>query len=350
MTLTNIFFGKKVVQQAYLNNALIYQSNGWETLPSTCSEVWTKEYGALNSSNVNQCTIDSNNNIYVIANLTLFKINSEGTLLWSKAISGIRYIAIDHNNDVYIALVDGDFSYIAKLDSEGKFENKFKATPFNCNKITNFTLDSNYIYISMNYNNSSNYFFSKLDKTGNLIEQSNFAPNTSTLAFNDSFLFAGSGGSLIKLDKSKISGSSALMCSPAPIYSISNVISDGLGNIIFLYSNGLIFKYNIEAKTTTQYASPASNINYTLTLDYQKNLYSIYTDASSEDKVYLMKYSSDGTLIFKIQILASNDRAILSGALNVDNNGNIYYFYLESNISATFTLKCKKLVNLIKET
>ena len=63
MTLSNIFFGKKVVQQAYLNNALIYQSKGWKTLPSTCSEVWTKELGIVDTDTINQCLIDTNNNI-----------------------------------------------------------------------------------------------------------------------------------------------------------------------------------------------------------------------------------------------------------------------------------------------
>lgn len=349
MTLSNIFFGKKVVQQAYLNNALIYQSKGWETLPSTCSEVWTKEYGVLNSSNVNQCESDSNNNIYVLADSKIFKIDSEGTLIWSKSINGIKYIAIDYNNDVYIALVDGDYSYVAKLDNKGNIENKFKANDYLGNKITNFALDNNYIYISTNYNDDSNFKIFKLDKIGNLIKRGDFKPNKSTLAVDDSFLYAGSRKSLIKLDKNKISSSPAAIDSVSINFNVENVILDGLGNIIFSYNNGSIFKYNIEAKTTTQYNLFTSSLNFSLALDYQKNLYSIYTDTIGSYKLYLQKFSSDGTLIFKTQILGGNSSAIVYGALNVDNNGNIYYLYLENNNNSTFTLKSKKFINLVKK-
>ncbi|MCX8721288.1 hypothetical protein, partial [Lactobacillus sp. B4010] len=130
---------------------------------------------------------DSNNNIYILTHYQIFKLNSEGTLIWSKTIADIQRIAIDTNNDVYIALADINYSYIAKLDNNGNIENKFKLDGYLCNVITNFTIDDNYFYMSSNYNNDSNRYFFKIDKQGKLIKQASLNLDRSTLVANDSF-------------------------------------------------------------------------------------------------------------------------------------------------------------------
>lgn len=350
MTLSNIFFGKKVVQQAYLNNALIYQSNGWQTLPSTCTEAWTKNVGIVNSNTVDQCVIDSNNNIYVLVDHRIFKLNSEGILIWSKIINGIERIAIDTNNDVYIALIlydnDGSsFLHIAKLDNNGNIEKEFKPTGLLSNFVTNFALDNNYFYISVYYNNTSNKFLLKIDKQGKVVDSTNnYELNNSTLvASDDSYLYAGFVNNLIKIDKNNIDNYT-VQYKAASSYSIKNLLLDGLGNIIFLHGTNDVFRYNFETKTTIKYGIYASNVNCSLALDYQKNLYYIYTERNGVGayQVYLVKYSSDGSLIFKNQILTDSSNS--SGILVTDQYGNVYYMSIDSN-----QMSIKKLINIEKK-
>ena len=346
MTLSNIFFGKKVVQQAFLNNALIYQSKGWETLPSTCSEVWTKELGIVNSDIVNQCLTDTNNNIYVLTNYQIFKFNSEGTLIWSKTINDIQRIAIDTDNDVYIAFADTNYSYIAKLDNNGNIENKFKASDSLCNVIANFIVDGNYFYLSGNYNNDSNGYFFKIDKQSKLITKAVMNLNKSTLVANDSFLYAGLENKLIKIDKSNISNYTPVCTTPSS-YTVGNVVLDGIGNAIFTDIYGAVYKYNFENKVSTEYSRRIVDSSPTIALDYQKNLYFISDESNGAGNILgLIKNSSDGTLIFDTQILTNQNKSMFHGKLDVDNNGNIYYLYNKYNSDLNYSLTVKKMINI----
>ena len=346
MTLSNIFFGKKVVQQAYLNNALIYQSKGWETLPSTCREVWTKELGIVDTDTINQCLIDTNNNIYILTHYQIFKLNSEGTLIWSKTIADIQRIAIDTDNDVYIAFADTNYSYIAKLDNNGNIENKFKASDSLCNVIANFIVDGNYFYLSGNYNNDSNGYFFKIDKQSKLITKAVMSLNKSTLVANDSFLYAGLENKLIKIDKSNISNYTPV-CTTQSSYTVGNVVLDGIGNAIFTDIYGAVYKYNFENKVSAEYSRKIVDSNPTIALDYQKNLYFISDESNVTGYILsLMKYSSDGTLIFDTQILTSHDNSMFHGKLVVDNNGNIYYLYNKYNSDLNYSLMVKKIINI----
>ena len=346
MTLSNIFFGKKVVQQAYLNNALIYQSKGWETLPSTCSEVWTKELGMVDADTINQCMIDTNNNIYVLTHYKVFKLNSEGTLIWSKTFADIQRIAIDTDNDVYIAFADTDSLYISKLDNNGNLENKFKIDGYLCNIITNFTIDGNYFYLSGNYNNDSNDYFFKIDKQSKLITSVVMNLNKSTLVANDSFLYAGFENKLIKIDKSNMFNYTPLCTTPSS-YTVGNVVLDGIGNAIFTDIYGAVYKYDFKNNVVTKYSRRIVDSNPTIALDYQKNLYFISDESNGTGNILgLIKFSSDGTLIFDIQILTNQKKSMFHGKLDVDNNGNIYYLYNKYNSDLNYSLIVKKLINI----
>ena len=356
MTLSNIFFGKKVVQQAYLNNALIYQSKGWETLPSTCSEVWTKDLGSISPSAVQQCIIDSDNNIYVLTNYQIFKLNSDGVLTWSRSANGIQSIVVDTNNDVYAAYVKNSCPYIAKLDGNGNVENEFQVCNKICDTITNFALDKNCYYIST-ASNDGYYFFVKYYKQSKIFNEITLSLNNSTLvATDDSFLYAGYNHSLIKIDKNNISNHTIIETSNevSSNYNIRNVILDGLGNIIYIYSESSIYKYNFENKTTVKYHGINHYNNYSLALDYQKNVYFLNIINNADNtfiKLNLVKYSSDGTLIFNTQILDSSSGSMNmgSGKLTTDQYGNIYYLYEKVNSDSTYNLIVKKLINIEKK-
>lgn len=362
MTLSNIFFGKKVVQQAYLNNALIYQSKGWETLPSTCMEEWTKDLGSIIPAAVKQCIIDSDDNIYLLTNSEIIKLNSDGVLIWSELANGIQRIAVDNNdnnNNVYVVYIKDSWPYIATLDSNGNIENEFLAAKYTCDIITNFELDKNCYYISTTAKNG-NYFFIKTYRQSKIFDKTNLSLNNSTLvATDDSFLYAGSNHSLIKIDKNNISNHTIIETSNEVIsnYDIKNVILDGLGNIIYIYSDESIYKYNFENKTTVKYRGTNNYnnyINYSLALDYQKNIYFLNIIGTANDtfpKINLAKYSSDGTLIFNTQILdsSSGNISIEGGKLTTDQYGNIYYLYEKVNSDSTYNLIIKKLINIEKK-
>lgn len=356
MTLSNIFFGKKVVQQAYLNNALIYKSKGWETLPSTCSEVWTKDLGIIDASAIKQCIIDSDDNIYVLTDYQIFKLNSDGVLTWSKSANGIQRIIVDTNNDVYAVYTKNSLPYIAKLDSNGNFENEFQVCNKICDTITNFALDKNCYYISI-ASFDGYYFFVKYYKQSKVFNEITLNLNDSTLvATDDSFLYAGYNHSLIKIDKNNISNHTIIETSNEVLsnYNIKNVILDGLGNVIYVYSEGSIYKYSFDSKTTVKYRGTINYTNYSLALDYQKNIYFLNIIGTVNDtfsKLNLVKYSSDGTLIFNTQILcsSSDDRYVGNGRLTTDQYGNIYYLYEKVDSNSTYNLIAKKLINIEKK-
>ena len=364
MTLSNIFFGKKVVQQAYLNNALIYQSKGWQTLPSTFTEVWTKELGSVDSNNFDQykiqVAIDSDNNIYVLLRDTyvLLKLSSEGDLIWSQKISGIRGLTIDPNNDIYIAMVIYDtqylchFLYIAKLDSSGNIESKVKLTNNSFYYCDNFVLYDNYFYITgydkdMN-NNIINNFFYKYDKNGKEVAENRFELNPSTLIADDSYLYAGQSGSILRFDKNDITKYSTIKN-----YSDQNIRSirqDGLGNIYYFISNGQLVKLNLENKTFKTILT-VNNVylNNSICFDFKKNVYVVrnFIDYSIDSQTNLVKFSSDDTLIYDSKMINASYTVhpFFNGKLCADNNGNIYYIYPDPD----GFLQLKKIINIEKK-
>lgn len=78
MALDNIFMGKRVVQQAYLNNALLYQANGWKGNPEDYSET------TLPSFSPNLDTFSSFDNLTYLEDDTL--------LLQFGSNSGYKYL------------------------------------------------------------------------------------------------------------------------------------------------------------------------------------------------------------------------------------------------------------------
>ena len=83
MDLSNIFIGNKVVQRAYYRDALLYKSNGWETLPSTFQKVFTKNY---NMGTFRAATTDLDNNLYIATSGGyISKLDPDGNIIWQKS-------------------------------------------------------------------------------------------------------------------------------------------------------------------------------------------------------------------------------------------------------------------------
>lgn len=360
MTLSNIFFGKKVVQQAYLNNALIYQSKGWETLPSTCSEVWTKDYDI--SYSFGELVSDLDNNLYGLNINSLYKFDSDGSILWQKSLEEFKksdehncsFYYLKFNNNLFFAKVnDNSKWFIYELDRDGLIKNEYNIYdiyPCSWLKISSFVIDDKYIYVSgYNMNNSYqvyNNYLLKIDRiTKKLVQKATVFIGNNTLISIDKYLYAEENvafntGFLRRFDKDDISNSSIIDdLNNADINSnITSITSDKLGNIIYKTHNNGTYKYSTKDKTKIKLPIYNNNENNSMCVDYQQNLYVIEYISSSQT-TNLLKISSDNTLIYKIPI-----KGAANSILTVDYQGNIYYKWDTSSQN-----HIKKLINIEKK-
>lgn len=371
MTLSNIFFGKKVVQQAYLNNALIYQSKGWETLPSTCTEVWTKEYGI--QSNLYSLTIDLDNNIYALGNKSLYKFDSNGEILWQKDFSkepenNISYLQLNStNNSVFVMRSTGSDKspyhfYIDEFSSDGSIKNEYDIRAIiggSFNSVNGYIVDDGYIYINVYYYSTYDYSYSNrylvkidmLEKKQVQIAQ-NIYINSGCLVSYGKYLYAAvdygpvnpnSGKYLVKFNKEDLNKAATInnWIDTSDSYNqIDSITTDKLGNIIYKTFRNGTFKYNVDSTSKVKLPIDEYNDNAIIHVDYQQNIYVIeYVNQPSTLSSNLLKISSDNTLIYKIPIKDN-----VNAAFTVDYQGNIYYSW---NLSGQTYIK--KLINIEKK-
>ena len=349
MSLDNVFTGKKVVQQIYLKNALIYQSKGWETLPSAPQVEWTKNYSGTGTGIVNNCAVDQDNNIYIAFQNFVYKISADGLLLWRKAFSGAQKICIDQDNNIYLAQLayynqsdNGKSPIINQIDTNGNLIKRLRAIDYIADSITGFTFDRNYLYIASQY--SSQYqHLCKVDKGLQNSVDLNINDSIYNLVTSETsqYIFYSDGYNLYQIKKDDLKSSPISISSSH--YMIQNMILDDLGNLIF-YDGHIVFKYNIETKLVTKMPTLLESNNSTMCIDYQQNFYLIW--AYSTSMVNLVKYSSDNTQIYNSFVIdTAFQGAATNGKLIADHNGNIYYIYLNSNTEVTVT----KIINLVKK-
>ena len=361
MTLSNIFFGKKVVQQAYLNNALIYQSKGWETLPSTCSEVWTKSYDI--TSGLFSLTSDLDNNIYALSNDSLYKFDPEGAILWQKKFtdpdSRLFCLKLDNvSNSIYLsrrAYINNSSSiFVDEFNSDGSIKNEYNIDMAG-RDCTNLVVDDNYFYISSETSSSNTtelystllIKYNKLDKK--TVQSRNIIIAANTLISLGKYLYAAVGSSqlfttLIRFNKEDLTDSIIINNwlnnndFSNNDYNIRLITKDQLGNIIYQTRLRGTIKYNIDSKMRTTLPIIAQNSNSIIHIDYKQNIYAIEYDMTG-NSTNLLKISSDNTLIYKIPI-----KEVLNPNFTIDYQGNIYYCW-NSN-GQTYI---KKLINIEKK-
>ncbi len=339
MTLSNIFFGKKVVQQAYLNNALIYQSKGWETLPSTCSEVWTKSYDTVNAV----CSVakDGLDNLYVASENSVYKIDSDGNLMWKYAISNAVEIPsiVVFPTYIYCAyLASNNLGYVAKIDNNGNLISTVDVHSLAPNSASShfndMQKDSNNIYaITQSH-------LLKLNQDFKVIDDVDISSYTSYIATriainNGPYIFIGTKYYGFRLNKSDLKNS-IILPNYSFLFSTDSIAMDNIGNLYLGSSsqNGPI-KYDAENCQAIELLSPDNT--YALCLDNQENVYFVMNSGTFR----LAKYSSDGTEIWETNIPASNGRI----KIVTDSNNNIYVAYVDKNSK----LAIKKFINLVKE-
>lgn len=356
MTLSNIFFGKKVVQQAYLNNALIYQSKGWETLPSTCSEVWTKSYDKV--KDVCSVAKDNSDNLYVASiNSTspfitsVYKIDSEGNVIWKYTIGGattpIRIVVFStyiycsytlfKNNDYY--------GYVAKIDANGNL--------ISTTDVHSIVPDSSYYYFNDIQKDNNNIYaitpshLLKLNQDLKVIDgivtSSYTGYEASKIAINNGpYIFVGTGNYGFRLDKSNLKNIIMLPSGGlGNTYYISSLKMDNIGNLYAGSFNYPLAALKYDVKTCKLITTLFACLSYDICTDSQESVYFAYFNSYPK----LRKYSSDGTLIWDNIQIPVLDTSTNNIKVITDSNNNIYVAYIDSN----GMLAIKKFINLVKE-
>lgn len=358
MTLSNIFFGKKVVQQAYLNNALIYQSKGWETLPSTCMEEWTKDYDDA-TSYIYDCAIDLDNKIYVVTNNgknNVIKLDSDGKIIWKKYYKDANRVKIDSNNNAFIVSYTDDSYHqitINKLDSNGNGEsvNVGKVIQnHSLDRCKDFVVDDDFFYFSCydNYYSSYYYYIVVTDKNGKLLNYKSVDSSVDCIGTdNNRYLYYSDYNQLFRINRKDLTNNVQINSSVGNTNSgdyIKKITIDLFGNIVCMttYSGAIVVdklgkqiaKYDFNG-----YGSPY------MCIDYKGNIYG-FSIKNNESNNKFTKYSSDSTLIFRTDTLNISGSGNNSSFNNLvtDYHGNIYYLYCFEN-----ELTIKKLINIEKK-
>lgn len=351
MSLDNVFMGKKVVQQIYLKNALIYQSKGWETLPSAPQVEWTKSYDNK-SKPITDSAIDQNSNIYVCSQESVCKIDADGTLVWSMSFPNITSIkvCVDENTNVYVALVNGSCLEIKKLAPNGTTLCSNSNFNLKVSIINAIVIDNSNLYIS---GKDTDSFLCKFDKDLKIIQQTAISANALMTTNESPYLFFCQGGYLESIEKKDIEHSSPKTLNSKAPYGLSSndsyildIVLDNLGNIFYTTNYLGTYKYKASNQEIIKWADSTTKM---LCIDYQQNLYCIKRLMTSDISIYsanLIKTSSDGTLIYNSQI-AQNENifTIGTGQMLVDNNGNIYLIYKKTSGELLIT----KIINLVKK-
>ena len=345
--LNNIFIGNKVVKQAFLNDAVIYQSNGWETLPSTMQQVWSREFSEINGSNTKHpiVKVDSQNNIIAMMPNVIFKLNAaDGSLLWKIYFPDESLFSMEVGDNDCIYYGQKEQNILVKLNPEGKEIKRIDLSAYK-SKITwieNISFDGKYLYILGVIPN-----ILKIDTgNGNVIEVYDaIPPLTKTAsayfgeidfdAHNSKYIYVvfssppGNINRAFRVEKNNLHSCCVLNTGFTVPLSIQ---SASLGNAI-VGINTSIYKYKNDSTGQTQNYLWIKSPNYgdgsaswpayieQLAIDSQDNIY--FWNCNR-----LGKMSSDGTQLWKSdqETVSWDDHGYFNAAIAVDNHDNLILF------------------------
>lgn len=354
MTLSNVFMGKKVVQQIYMNNALIYQANGWQSLPSTPQIVWQKKCGT--GTSFYSSAFDSKNNLvlsYYYSNASwMMKLDPDGNVLWNKKIDTADNkkfdIYIDSNDFIYCMTTYevSSSSYktiIRKLDINGNQVKSFDiSSDLGRNVPTCVTYDDDYVYVTFGiitptictYDHSGLLNSSKSGVTYNGIY---------CMAINGNNVYFGTTTGIYKVSKSGLGNSTKngiLIINS----SATKIVFDQFDNLYFTYTNNttnnFFGKYSLSKNQLCWPIVRLSDSSYIIDMciDYQCNVYvTCYKYLPNNSKYQITKYSADGQLQWSVDMTSSSSSAIVMA----DTNCNIYQ--VDNGLYIT------KSINLVKK-
>lgn len=351
MTLSNVFIGKKVVQQIYMNNALIYQANGWQSLPSTPQIVWQKQCGTGMSPY--SSAFDSKKNLvisYYYSNACwLMKLDPDGNVLFNKKIdtadNGQYDIYIDNNDYIYCMTTYTVSSYnnktiVRRLDTNGTQVKSFDISADLSRYVPScVTYDEDYIYVFCNIATPSIYTY---DHSGVLnTSKSGVTYNGAyRIAANGNSIYIATSSGVYKIPKSGI-GTSTKTGTLVTNLIVNKIFFDQFDNLYFAKlndtSNNFFGKYSLSKKQLCWPTIKLSTNSYIIDacVDYQCNIYIIYYDYTTG--YMIKKYSADGQLQWSTDMYHPTN----SASITADINGNIYQI--------GDSLYIEKLINLVKK-
>lgn len=365
MMLSDVFIGKKVVQQIFLNNMVIYQAKGWQTLPVDCKELWTKDYSPCLTENVTCATFDHCENIIFKNNSgTLFKIDKEGHMLWSYRVFSNNgrddNIFCDQQNNIYVprsvpSSSSSNTTYeIAVLNENGELIREIDLSAFS--EIAGLPVrtiigNGEYIYFLM-----QNYVLIITQKGDYIDLYKNTALSIPTAAIIDKsnqILYIGTDqGNILKFNLK----SNGALSSPECVLknnnnnslSINQIKIDSVGNFYILSKTGSQFQIR-------KYQNISDNCIFEINLRNNNNLLAPYFSlgpnggiyvcyvSSRENKTNISKYSVDGSLIYTNFELPG--AGFSYGAVLVDEHNNIYCIFGGTRLS----LRLTKFIEIVKE-
>ena len=352
MTLSNVFIGKKVVQQIYLNNALIYQANGWQPLPNTPQTIWTKQFG--DASFAFSITFDSKNNMattyYYNSAIWMIKIDPDGKVLWNNRIDTAGSTAFDLYTDsadnIYCVTIANYSSttfqtVIRKID--GATGNQLKTFDITDDLYGRYApkdikYDNSYIYVLQSMGTPGIYTF---DYSGKLVTAKSGPTytNPNCMAINTNYIFLGTNSGTYQIPKNSIGNSlkaGILLDSSVT----TKLLCDQFNNLyIFRTGSGSPNYFGKYSLTKNQACWPKitlSDSSYIIDacIDYQCNIYVMQWVYRPGDSKYLTtKYSADGQQQWSITGYVSDYAKIATDSL-----GNIYQVDGKLNVTKTINL------------
>lgn len=285
--LSNIFYGKKLIKQVIMNNATMYQSKGWETLPSTYQEQYSIAPVKLNNMNqkILKIVSDTKGNTIVLTALSLYCFNSAGDNLWTVNVRD--YGTVSNNtafndciivNDYVWACSDG-YIYIFVIKN-GAWDN---------------TIPSNSLTIPKLSNSEHVPYFASLTLHNNKV----YVGYASVYRVNGSSVAATLGYSVVNPDGSYTSNSTILLATRAGIGGCTNIVNaintpsttihdfmkdlywDKDEKLYFVYSQYNIIQYNLKTNSARGIPIPEnlsaySDLSVHITVDSLGYLYLAY--------------------------------------------------------------------------
>lgn len=318
--LNNIFIGNKVVKQAFLNDALIYQSNGWESTENALQTAWVRSDITYVPSKI---STDHENNILIIgsiaANWYVIKLNSDGTMLWkAQTTSESTKLVVDKANNIYVA----NEEYIYIYDKNGILKKTVNIAVFSktSSKIADLAVDDTKVYIL----GRGNSYVVTMDNNGNCLACYDIPPysdlgTASSIAVDKvKYVYVAFYQAVIRFPKNNFGNYSAI----SEESGAKTLQVDSINNLYVLVNYGVkITKYKFEEinKPVWEVRVSPSGSGIDMILDTKDNVYVTWKGVYGVEEVKV--YNSDGSV--KYNGMVGSD-AIDNLRIATDKLGNIY--------------------------
>lgn len=389
--LKNIFIGDQVVQQAYLNDGLLYQSDGWTNTPVSKLPIFQTPALATYSHGGATGVVNSKNELIIVdyntpainsdtdypCNYRVTKVSTAtGAVVYSATYKDQTVIPpliqvsgaasskgapnnipawINKKDVIYIGYTLGYNPHMLTVTDTGT-DFEFNDTELSQSDfgtgITGQAYDANNVYTS----NGKSIYISDYTFKGSSIVSNPSGQSIKYLTTNTSSNYVYGmeiTGGLVKLDKS--TGFITQLSTSIPAISNSAIAMDAMNNLYVYntYSNGLIYKYST-VNNTVQLIRSRTNTGeatFNLAFDNKYNIYSyckaqVITSSSSAETVGIRYNNSGGEDWVASEFYSEANRYFPVGSVCIDNYGNVYFIATTGGTNSYCNYRVYKYINL----